>query len=185
MITKWGFSQKLGVQYLDDKEKFSGETQSIIDSEVRRLLDESYSRAKTLLQTHKKELALVAEALMEHETLSGSEVADVVKGKALNLRIRSQKASRDPKPIPEQKKKKPILPSPAAAGVPVVKPGVPKPTVPATASTKAPVAAVVPATVASPATAAATENVAVQSQTEKKAPSNAPIRGPPVTPKSS
>lgn len=156
MITKWGFSNKLGVQYLDDKEKFSGETQSIIDSEVRRLLDESYARAKALLEKHRRELALVAEALMEHETLSGSEVADVVKGKKLNLRIRSQKASREPKPIPEQKKKKPTI-------LPPVVP-VPKPTVPATASTITPPS---------------------QSQTDKKSSSNSPIRGPPVTPKSS
>lgn len=161
MVTKWGFSTKLGVQYLDDKEKFSGETQSIIDSEVRRLLDESYVRAKNLLQTHKKELALVAEALMEHETLSGSEVADVVKGKPLNLRVRSQKASRDPKPIPDQKKKKPIIPP-----VPL-----PKPTVTATAST-------------------ATSPPSLQNQNEKKSSSSStgtktPIRGPPVTPKSS
>jgi ATP-dependent metalloprotease len=170
MVTKWGFSDKLGVQYLDDKEKFSGETQSIIDTEVRKLLDDSYTRAKNLLQNHKKELALVAEALMEHETLSGSEVADVVKGKKLNLRIRSQKASREPKPIPEQKKRKPTI-------LPPVVP-VPKPAVSATAST---IASVTTPAAATPASSQATTPATVQSQTEKKS----AIRGPPVAPKSS
>lgn len=116
MVTKWGFSSKLGVQYLDDKEKLSGETQSMVDNEVRKLLDDSYARAKSLLENHQKELKLIAEALIEHETLSGSEVADIVKGIPFNLRNRSQKASREPQPMPEPKRKNPLIP-------PVVLPG--------------------------------------------------------------
>eukprot|EP00602_Paraphysomonas_sp_CaronLab_P003097 CAMPEP_0185032972 /NCGR_PEP_ID=MMETSP1103-20130426/21540_1 /TAXON_ID=36769 /ORGANISM="Paraphysomonas bandaiensis, Strain Caron Lab Isolate" /LENGTH=629 /DNA_ID=CAMNT_0027569077 /DNA_START=373 /DNA_END=2262 /DNA_ORIENTATION=- len=106
MITKWGFSSKLGIQYMDDKDKFSGDTQTIVDQEVRKLLEESYNRAKTLLETHRKELGLIANALLEHETLSGSEVVDISKGKPLNLRLRSQKASREATPIPPSKRPK-------------------------------------------------------------------------------
>jgi ATP-dependent metalloprotease len=181
MVTKWGFSSKLGVQYLDDKEKFSGETQSIIDTEVRQLLDDSYARATTLLSAHKAELTLIAKALMEHETLSGAEVADVVKGKALNLRVRSQKASREPKPMPEQKKKKTVLPPVAV---------IPKPTVAShNIATPTPAPATVAAAPAPTAVAVATPPTAptaVQRQSEKKSspPNNSdtPIRGPPVAP---
>lgn len=89
---------------MDDKDKFSGETQNIVDTEVRKLLDESYARAKHVLETHRKELNLIANALIEHETLTGAEVVTVSQGKPLDLRERSQKASREPKPIPESKR---------------------------------------------------------------------------------
>ena len=104
MVTKWGFSTKLGIQFIDDKEKYSGETQTIVDTEVRQLLSDSYSRAKTMLETHRKKLNLIAEALIEHETLSGSEIADIAKGKKLDLRNRSQKPSREAKVLPPSKK---------------------------------------------------------------------------------
>ena len=47
--------------FLDDKEKQSGETQGKVDDEVRLLLSDSYNRAKKLLETHRKELDLVAQ----------------------------------------------------------------------------------------------------------------------------
>jgi ATP-dependent metalloprotease len=166
MVTKWGFSSKLGVQYLDDKDKFSGETQSIVDTEVRQLLDDSYARASALLSAHKNELALIAKALMEHETLSGSEVADVVKGKALNLRVRSQKASREPKPMPDQKKKKPEKVRPPTVAIP--KPSVTVAATPATPTKSSPS---IPVVASPPA----------QRQSDK-GPTDTPIRGPPVSP---
>ena len=52
---------QVGVMFLDDKEKQSGETQGKVDDEVRLLLSDSYSRAKKLLETHRKELDLVAQ----------------------------------------------------------------------------------------------------------------------------
>ena len=108
MVTKWGFSSKLGVQSIDDKDtSYSSETQSIIDSEVRQLLNDSYHRAKTLLEKNRSQLTRIAEALIEHETLSGAEVAAVANGKAINLRNRSQKASRESKVLPLPKKSPP------------------------------------------------------------------------------
>uniref|UniRef100_A0A7S1BV13 AAA+ ATPase domain-containing protein n=1 Tax=Corethron hystrix TaxID=216773 RepID=A0A7S1BV13_9STRA len=80
MVTKYGFSGKLGKVHHDGKqgEKASEETRAIIDAEVRRLLDESYARATELLKKHKKEHVMLAEALMEYETLTGDEVRDLV-----------------------------------------------------------------------------------------------------------
>ncbi|MFH4981046.1 hypothetical protein AB6A40_007755 [Gnathostoma spinigerum] len=51
----------------------------LIDQEINRILNESYSRAKELLTKHKKEHKALAEALLEHETLSHDEVDELLK----------------------------------------------------------------------------------------------------------
>jgi len=52
----------------------------LIDSEVRSLIDKSTQRVRNLLEKHRKELELIKEALLEHETLSGEELQRVIKG---------------------------------------------------------------------------------------------------------
>ncbi|PHJ17248.1 atp-dependent metallopeptidase subfamily protein [Cystoisospora suis] len=52
-----------------------------VDRAVQRLLDESYLRAKNLLQDKQEELQRLAEALLEHETLSAEEIREAVAGK--------------------------------------------------------------------------------------------------------
>lgn len=124
MVTQWGFSSKLGIQYNgDSKEKMSGETQTIIDNEVRQLLNDSYTRAKNMINEHKRELKYIAHALMEHETLSGSEIRDVANGYKINTLKRSQDPSRKPLVLPSAKKIPQIKPTqkiaPPAAAAPV------------------------------------------------------------------
>lgn len=88
MVTKCGMSEKLGVMtYREDNEfprgeagKPSPETQSLIEDEIRRLLKESYERAKMILKAHSKEHHKLAKALLDYETLSADEVAAVIKG---------------------------------------------------------------------------------------------------------
>ena len=46
---------------------------------MRRLVDEGYQRAKKLIKDHKKELELIANALLEYETLDGQQVEDIVR----------------------------------------------------------------------------------------------------------
>lgn len=58
----------------------SSEQRAIIDQEVKKLLDASYERAKKLITAHRKELDLIARALIEHETLTGIEVQDALAG---------------------------------------------------------------------------------------------------------
>ena len=60
------------------------ETQSKIDYEVRKLVDEAYERAKKILKKHKADLDRLAEGLLEYETLTGDEITQVIAGKALN-----------------------------------------------------------------------------------------------------
>lgn len=79
MVTQYGMSEKLG-QVAYDKESESGETRSQIEQEVRRMLDESYTRAKGLLKIREAELHRLAGALLEHESLNGEEVKLAAQG---------------------------------------------------------------------------------------------------------
>ncbi|KFG34555.1 ATP-dependent metallopeptidase HflB subfamily protein [Toxoplasma gondii FOU] len=59
----------------------SDEKKSRVDEAVQKLLDESYARARRLLEEKRDELTRLAEALLEHETLSAEEVRLAVAGK--------------------------------------------------------------------------------------------------------
>ena len=80
MVTQYGMSSKIGRVYykMDDLDKLSPELQNVINMEVRRLLDESYQRAKDIILSHKKEWTTLAEGLLERETLSGEEIREMI-----------------------------------------------------------------------------------------------------------
>ena len=59
----------------------SEETARKIDHEVRRLVDEGFEEARRILSDSKDELELLAQGLLEFETLSGDEIKDLLKGK--------------------------------------------------------------------------------------------------------
>jgi cell division protease FtsH len=93
MVTRWGFSDKLGqVAYGDNQEEvflgpsvarqqnMSEETSQKIDDEVRRLIDEAYDTARDVLTRKKKGWTAIAEGLLEYETLSGDEIRAIIKG---------------------------------------------------------------------------------------------------------
>lgn len=81
MVTKYGFSEDVGIVYYGGEtgqQDASGKTRSHIDEEVKRLTGASYERARALLKKHAKEHKLLAETLLEYETLTGDEVRDLV-----------------------------------------------------------------------------------------------------------
>merc|ERR1711933_500271 len=80
MVCQYGMSSKIGRVYykMDDLDKLSPELQNVINKEVRRLLDESYQRAKNLILSRKKEWNILAEGLLERETLSGEEIRSMI-----------------------------------------------------------------------------------------------------------
>jgi cell division protease FtsH len=93
MVTRWGFSDKLGqVAYGENQEEVflghsvartqnvSEETAQLIDAEVRKLIDDAYSAARTILTKKKKEWIAIAEGLLEYETLSGEEIKALMAG---------------------------------------------------------------------------------------------------------
>jgi cell division protease FtsH len=94
MITQWGYSKELGmVSYGDNQEEVflghsvartqnvSEETARKIDSEIKRLVDDGYKTARTILTKKKKDLEALAQGLLEYETLSGDEITDLLNGK--------------------------------------------------------------------------------------------------------
>ena len=95
MVTKWGFSERMGPLLYDedDGEVFLGmsaasqpkpvssRTAREIDEEVRAIIDECYSTAKQILAEHEDRLHKMADALMELETLMPEQVDDIVAGK--------------------------------------------------------------------------------------------------------
>jgi cell division protease FtsH len=58
-------------------------TAVVIDSEIKRILEEAYADTRTTLSEHRAALHKVADALLEYETLTGEEVAAVLKGEDL------------------------------------------------------------------------------------------------------
>ena len=82
MVTKWGFSKEVGIVYhggATGEESASANTRAQIDREVKHLTQSAYVRAKELLEKYKYEHKLLAETLLEYETLTGDEVRDLVK----------------------------------------------------------------------------------------------------------
>ena len=97
MVTRWGLSDMLGpLQYAEpDEEVFLGysvnrtrqmsnETAQLIDKEIRRIVDESYDRAKTCLDKNRDQLESLAQALLEYETLSGEEIKALMDGGSID-----------------------------------------------------------------------------------------------------
>eukprot|EP01083_Nonionella_stella_P311504 1111037_1 len=80
MVCQYGMSDKVGRVYYntDDINKLSPDTQNVINSEVKRLLDESYYRATQIIHKHKKQWQLLAKGLLDKETLTGEEIRSMI-----------------------------------------------------------------------------------------------------------
>ncbi|KAI0967976.1 peptidase family M41-domain-containing protein [Xylaria arbuscula] len=88
MVASLGMSTKLGnMEYGSRYETLSSETKALVETEVQRTVNEAYERARKLLTDHRKELDLLARALVDYETLSKEEVEKVIKGLPLPDRI--------------------------------------------------------------------------------------------------
>ena len=83
MVKEWGMSDEIGVVFHSNGDHSSPATKDKIDREVQKLLTLSYERARHILQTNRKDLDTLAKALVEHETLSGAEIKDLLAGKKL------------------------------------------------------------------------------------------------------
>ncbi|MDP6352206.1 MAG: ATP-dependent zinc metalloprotease FtsH [Alphaproteobacteria bacterium] len=96
MITEWGMSDALGpLRYeSNDEEVFLGHsvtqhknlsdaTAASIDSEIKRLIKEAEAKAHQILTNHSDQLATIADALLEFETLSGEDVDALLRGEEI------------------------------------------------------------------------------------------------------
>jgi cell division protease FtsH len=90
MVTRWGMSDKLGpLQYEEQQEGYLGmggtarlfasdETNKVIDAEIRTLFDTAHARATEVLKAQEDKLHLLAQALLEYETLTGDEIKELL-----------------------------------------------------------------------------------------------------------
>jgi cell division protease FtsH len=90
MVTQWGMSDEMGpLQYEERNDSYLGygmsqrsamsdETAKKIDAEIRKLVEGGHKRATDLLKKHNKQLHLLANALLEFETLSGEEIKQLL-----------------------------------------------------------------------------------------------------------
>src|SRR3984957_8536316 len=92
MVTQWGMSDKLGmIQYGENNEyvflgsemarskDYSEQTAQAIESEVKLIIDSAYKAASDIIATHRDKLEIIAHALLEYETLEGSQVEEIVR----------------------------------------------------------------------------------------------------------
>jgi cell division protease FtsH len=97
MVTRWGMSDALGpLQYAEPEEEvflgysvnrqrqMSNETAQAIDAEIRKIVEDGFTRAKTLLTENAEQLEMLAKALLEYETLSGDEIKKVIAGETID-----------------------------------------------------------------------------------------------------
>lgn len=95
MVTQFGFSKKLGhINYVQQNDGHLGpqgatmmasaDTQRTIDEEVRALVDTGYNTAHTILTDNIDALHRLAQALLEHETLTGIEIRNAIEGRPVH-----------------------------------------------------------------------------------------------------
>jgi cell division protease FtsH len=99
-VTQWGLSDAIGPILVGDNEQelflgreiqhrreVSEQTAQLVDAEVKRVIDHAYERAKETLQAHMALLHLVAQALLDRETLTREDIEMLSRGEKLPTRI--------------------------------------------------------------------------------------------------
>lgn len=91
MVCDWGMSSKLGQiafgenqdqvflgREITRKQNYSELTAQKIDEEIKEIIDSQYKRGHEIIKSHLKELHAIAEALLEHETIEGHHVKEIL-----------------------------------------------------------------------------------------------------------
>lgn len=98
MVTRWGMSELIGPRALEsdggtpmfgqgmDGKDYSEKMSSVIDSEVERIMKESFERARTVLRDNKKVLDIIAKKLIEVETLEQAEYETILTAHGIALK---------------------------------------------------------------------------------------------------
>ena len=96
MVTQFGMSERLGPQSVGEREQeiflgrefgqrreISERTAEMVDDEVKRLIDEAYERARALINEHRTLLELIAQALLDRETVDREDLEMLMRGETL------------------------------------------------------------------------------------------------------
>ena len=121
MVTEWGMSDKLGpLAYgeneqevflghsVTQKKNISESTAQEIDKEVRKIVDEAYKKAHSIIKKNINQLHKLAKGLLKYETLTGEEIKNVIKGKKIKKFVAKNKTNKNKQltPVPTVEKKK-------------------------------------------------------------------------------
>ena len=123
MVCEWGMSEEIGPLTYGKKEEqiflgreiaqhqdYSENTAMQIDKEVKKVVLAAYAEATKLLEENRDDLILVAEALLEYETLDANEVKSVLKGEKIHREVEVEPPDA-PEPEQEEKEQEKSLPS--------------------------------------------------------------------------
>ncbi len=123
MVCEWGMSEEIGPLTYGKKEEqiflgreiaqhqdYSEDTAMQIDKEVKKVVLAAYAEARKLLEKNRDSLILVAEALLEYETLDANEVKAVIKGEKIHRELEVEPPDA-PEPEQEEKEQEKSLPS--------------------------------------------------------------------------
>ncbi len=116
MVCEWGMSEKLGmVEYgegdspvflardMSKSRNYSEDTARLIDAEIKAFIDEAYQTAERILTENKETVALIANALLEYETLDAVHLRDLIE----HGEMRNPPNLPKPPPVPDELRKKP------------------------------------------------------------------------------
>ena len=91
-VKKLGMSDKFGLRVVDDGNGNTGEelemsetTKNLMDAEINKLLNDSYKNATTIIKAHRRELDLLADALLKYETLDSDDIKAIIEGNSKKL----------------------------------------------------------------------------------------------------
>jgi cell division protease FtsH len=102
MVTQWGMSETLGPILFAATEENSApmirspEAVAKVDAEIKRIVNDAHKEATRILTTYRDHLEVVAQALIEYETLTGEEIKTLMDGGKIN---RPDPSAEGPKPI--------------------------------------------------------------------------------------
>ena len=143
MVCEWGMSDNLGTVSYDERteagqylgmanyheKSYSEETAKKIDQEVKSLIDTAHKRALELLEQYRDKVQLMADMLMEFETLDATDIKEIMDGTWDSQRKRNRVKAADelqmknpppPPPVPVQQA---IIPTPGPKKDPGMQPG--------------------------------------------------------------
>lgn len=89
MVARWGMSDALGTRMYAEsdqemmtgqKKRMSAKTSELVDSEISRIIDEQYARAKKILEDNCDIVEIMTKSLMEFETIDAKQIAEIMNG---------------------------------------------------------------------------------------------------------
>ena len=119
MVCDWGMSDLGPVAYGDNQDhiflgkeisrdqNYSEATALLIDKEIRKIVENQYKRCESILTEHRKGLEILAEALLEYETLEGVHVKEILEHGEIRSPIQYGESKQEEEPVQESQPAEP------------------------------------------------------------------------------